>query len=230
MTIGIYSLIWDNSDKVYIGQSVNIEKRFISHKSKFNKQKHSSYLQNMFNKYGMPKLRVVEQCPISELDNKEKYWISVTMNVNISEGGSNGLNGVNSPKCGYTKPQILIVAKMLCNPVFTNDSISISTGVSKWTIESIRKKKRHSWLSEEYPEIWSKISSIKRYSISQERRFESHAIVEDCKGNKYEVFNIASFCRQHNLNKGHMCAMIRGEINIHKGFKLIENLKGGSDE
>lgn len=37
-------------------------------------------------------------------------------------------------------------------------------------------------------------------------------------GEKYDVVGISTFCKLHNLNKGAMCAVIRGDTVHHKGW------------
>lgn len=225
MAIGIYKLVWNNSDKIYVGQSVNIENRYINHMSKFRNNQHSAYMQNMYNKYDSPQLVILEECSISELDHKEIYWISVSDTVNISVGGSNGLFGVNSPRCRYTKEQIVLVAQLLTNPNYTDFEISELTGVSCGTIMGIRKRKRHNWLAEEFPDLWKSLEDISRFSTAQARRFKTDCTLCDVDGKYHIVTNISKFAKENNLNKGHLCALVRGEILSHKGYTLVENRK-----
>lgn len=52
-TAGIYKISCINSDKIYIGESVNISRRIQKHFSLLRHNKHSNpILQNMFNKHG----------------------------------------------------------------------------------------------------------------------------------------------------------------------------------
>lgn len=53
MTIGVYVITHIASRKFYVGSSVNIEKRFIEHRSKLNRGKHHCrHLQHAWDKYG----------------------------------------------------------------------------------------------------------------------------------------------------------------------------------
>jgi group I intron endonuclease len=53
MTTGIYIIINELTEKYYLGSSVNIEKRWVEHKSLLKSNKHHSKpLQNAYNKYG----------------------------------------------------------------------------------------------------------------------------------------------------------------------------------
>jgi len=44
MTIGIYKLVFEGTDKVYIGQSICIEKRFNNHLCELRKERYILYL------------------------------------------------------------------------------------------------------------------------------------------------------------------------------------------
>ena len=85
--IGIYK-ITSPVNKVYIGQSVDINTRFYRYKSlKCNKQPH---LYNSLVKYGVSnhKFEIIHECKASELNNLEKYYINIYSSFN----NKNGLN------------------------------------------------------------------------------------------------------------------------------------------
>lgn len=80
MTIGIYCITCNPTNKVYIGQSINIRSRKNQHLQDLLKNKHcNSYLQNAFNKYGRSNFSftVFENCSKKELNEKEAYWINL---------------------------------------------------------------------------------------------------------------------------------------------------------
>ena len=69
--IGIYK-ITSPTGKIYIGQSVDIERR----KSEHNKFCHSGKLRNSFKKHGFEnhKFEIKEECSIELLNERERYW------------------------------------------------------------------------------------------------------------------------------------------------------------
>jgi len=71
--IGIYKII-SPSNKVYIGQSVNIRKRFNAYR--YAKCKGQIKLYRSFIKYGVEKhiFEIIEECNIEELNKKERYY------------------------------------------------------------------------------------------------------------------------------------------------------------
>jgi hypothetical protein len=89
--IGIYK-ITSPTKKVYIGQSINIEKRFKQYKSLNSKQQ--PRLNYSFLKYGVEIhiFEVIEECSIELLNERERYWQEY---YNVIE-----INGLN---CHLTK-------------------------------------------------------------------------------------------------------------------------------
>lgn len=84
--IGIYK-ITSPTKKVYIGQSVNIERRFKEYKRSLAKGQ--VLLNRSFLKYGIErhKFEIICECEITELNNKERYF-----QLLYSAIGKNGLN------------------------------------------------------------------------------------------------------------------------------------------
>jgi len=72
--IGIYK-ITSPSNRVYVGQSVNIEQRISKYKI-LNNCKNQIKLYNSFLKYGTNKhvFEIIEECNIELLNEKERYW------------------------------------------------------------------------------------------------------------------------------------------------------------
>ncbi len=76
--IGIYKIINHINNKIYIGQSIDIDRRFKEHirTSKLNKD--NMPIHKAMYKYGIENFSIVviEECEISLLDEKEKYYIN----------------------------------------------------------------------------------------------------------------------------------------------------------
>lgn len=93
---GIYKIENLINGKIYIGKSVNIEKRFKTHiNDSFNKNKpsYNHLIHRAIRKYGVENFSfdVIEQCSEDELDQKEVYWI-YTYNCCVLDGEDNGYN------------------------------------------------------------------------------------------------------------------------------------------
>jgi len=78
MTCGIYGIKNKINNKMYIGQSINIDKRQKIHKSLLKNNKHfNRHLQNSYNKRGKEEFEylVLEECDRNKLSIKEEEWI-----------------------------------------------------------------------------------------------------------------------------------------------------------
>lgn len=79
---GIYKITCSISGKVYIGSSLDCEKRFHQHVNHLRKGKHhNSYLQRAWDKYGKNhfKFEVIERVGEKQkLIEREQYWIDTT--------------------------------------------------------------------------------------------------------------------------------------------------------
>lgn len=93
--VGIYGIHNLITDKWYVGQSVDILKRWKHHRWALNGGYHyNTYLQRSWVNYGEQSFEflVLEECDSNELDSKEKCWIiemeSLSDGYNLCEGGN----------------------------------------------------------------------------------------------------------------------------------------------
>lgn len=80
-TSGIYMILFLTSGKAYIGQSINIDRRWVDHKSRLkhgSKHNKNPFMQNSYNKYGFNDMKflVVENCIKADLNDREAFWIN----------------------------------------------------------------------------------------------------------------------------------------------------------
>lgn len=238
MTIGIYGIYFHKADKLYVGQSSNIELRLNCHISMLNRGAHANgFMQTAYNKDKSFDSWVVQVCEISQLDEFEEYWMSQFnvinegVNIALAYDRTKGKSGAfDTKKYKYTKEQITNVFFMLLDPANTIIDIHNKLGVSRDVINQVASLNRHNWLEEEYPEHIQtlKDTSGKRFKASNDpmRKGGKAAIVRDPELKEYLVTNQADFCKEHKLNRGWFAALIRGETKHHKGWTLK---KGGVD-
>lgn len=102
---GIYKITNQIDGKVYIGQSVNIQRRWKEHKINYkvsHDKQHNIYLYNAIKKYGLENFNfeIIEQCSPEELDDREIYWIKYYESFN-KEKGYNLTRGGGGKRCNY---------------------------------------------------------------------------------------------------------------------------------
>jgi group I intron endonuclease len=91
MSCGIYKIENLVDGKIYVGSSINIEKREYKHFWMLNKNIHdNNHLQHSFNKLGSEnfKFETIEECEVTLLNDKENYYIN-QYNSNKQEFGYN---------------------------------------------------------------------------------------------------------------------------------------------
>lgn len=227
MTIGIYAVYFPNIDKIYIGQSQNIEQRFNAHRSIFKKG-HYNYKMAEAYKIDIPEYVILLECPITELNSNEIYYIndfdSIRLGLNIHYGGDAGLPGYTSGRCKNTKEELEIAFNLLADPTLTKKQILQYSSVSGSVLDAIISKKRHVWLHEYYPSVSKLVLTNKsnRAVNAQQNRFTTNVYLISPEGIEYLCTNRNKFAKEHNLNSGHLGAVIRQQETQHKGWKLKE--------
>jgi len=73
---GIYKISFPGANDVYIGSSKQLRRRKSVHFQKLSRGSHPNYkLQTFFNKYHHVKFEILEYCNLSELREKEQFYI-----------------------------------------------------------------------------------------------------------------------------------------------------------
>lgn len=86
---GIYQIRNTQNGKVYIGQTRDLKFRIYEHIRVLRRgEHHNRYLQRAFDKYGESafEFSILEECPIEELDAKEKEWIKRLRSMDAAKG------------------------------------------------------------------------------------------------------------------------------------------------
>lgn len=73
MICGIYKITNISNNQCYIGQSINIEKRWKDHQRALD----NYAIHKALRKYGIQNFtfEIIELCKVEELNTKEQYWI-----------------------------------------------------------------------------------------------------------------------------------------------------------
>jgi group I intron endonuclease len=75
---GIYAIIQIVTGRTYVGQAVDIARRWRDHRAALRAQRHrNAYLQRTWDKYGLECFAfvVVEECGIEQLTEREQFWL-----------------------------------------------------------------------------------------------------------------------------------------------------------
>lgn len=230
MTCGIYLLEFEGTDRVYIGQSVDIEKRYQTHLSKARRGIHAEKLQKAFNTYGVPNLHILKVCDESLLDYEEECLIdefnSVIDGFNTAKkpGGGHGLFGQDI-NAKYTNDKIIEAFLLLVdNPKLTSLEIAEIAEVSKYTVDSLSSIPRK-WLEDLFPEQYSILknrSTILRFGKNKtlaDRNNNYPCLISPC-GSVYTVENCSQFSKEHGLNNAHVIQVLKGKEKQHKGWRV----------
>lgn len=108
---GIYTITNLINNKVYIGQSIDIIKRFYSHKSSLNRDCHQNiFLQRSWNKFGENnfKFEIIEKCNDNDLDIREVYYINLLSSNNDKYGYN-----LTSGGCKFKVNEQILINKSL---------------------------------------------------------------------------------------------------------------------
>ena len=124
MSCGLYKITNKINGKIYIGQSINIERRWQQHiyEAKNCNQVASQYaIHKAFQKYGVENFifEIIELTSSQTLNDREKYWIKYynTYNngYNETQGGNTGprLQGEKNPKAKLKNKDVQIIRDRL---------------------------------------------------------------------------------------------------------------------
>lgn len=234
MTCGIYVLSFEGTDKVYIGKSNNVERRFKEHLYRLkncteetcdNIKLYSAYLT-----YGTPNITILENVSHEDLGVAEQTWInefdSMHNGLNICAGGTGGF-GCNAPNSKYSEENVIKVFELLCKKDKPTRKIAEETKVKVSTVQSILLGTTHTWLSEEYPE---KYKEMRDTSKSRSVEFQSagglgylYPTLIGPDGTEYKnIDNISEFARVHNIDRSVLSKVLNGTEKSISGYRLID--------
>lgn len=177
-TCGIYKIENIINGKVYIGQSVEIEKRKNRHLRELREGKHKNiHLQRAFDKYGEDSFKhiIIEKCHKAKLNEREKFWISFynsnnyNYGYNQDSGGQEGKvmnedarNRIGSSRIYPTGCEVhnslfdekdVVDIKYMLLEGYDTCSIALKYNVGKHAILNIRNLKTYIEIAEEVNEL-----------------------------------------------------------------------------
>lgn len=218
MTIGIYKLSF-NEDNIYIGQSIDIERRYRQHISAMKNKTNNPNLNNAFELYGLPIMTVEQICTISELNILEDKFINEysinnkLLNIKQSSKDTPRLVGESNGNAKFSNTQVVEVLYLLTdeNPL-SREEISNKTKVNLHTVNAIKNMCTHLWLEEAYPE---------RYNLLKDIKYTHYYILSPTK-EVFEFTNIAQFAASKGLDRSTLCKVLNGKRTSHLGWTKLQ--------
>jgi group I intron endonuclease len=214
--IGIYKITSPNN-RVYIGQSVNIENRFLSYKNLHKRNNKLVILYRSFLKYGVENhiFEIIEECGIELLNERERYWQD---HYNVLENGLNcRLTKTNdrSGKLGKETRDKIGLSK-IGNKYFLNKKHSQET---KNKISLGNTGKRHSEEVNKSKGRKGKVSPMK--GVFSENHHRSVKVLQfDLNDNLIKEWNsLMDIKRELNFHIGNVSSCLKGNLKTYKKYK-----------
>ena len=139
---GIYKIENSLNHHCYIGQSVDIYRRWNTHKRVYKNndiQEYNTSLYRAFRKYNIENFsfEIIEECNVEELNEREMYWIKF---YNSYHNGYNQTIGGEGRSCSgmyLTNDDVEEITQMLKTTNLSNQEISLHFNVSENMISAI---------------------------------------------------------------------------------------------
>lgn len=232
MDVGIYRLVFNGTNKCYIGQTVSLSKRLSSHLAAIKAGKGALKLSNAVKEFGEPVLEILLECKEEELDKYEDEAISIFNSVNngfntLSNAGDiprPDNSGDKNGKSIFTNKEIesifLNIYSMLDKrPVELSKLLNVSISLINAIITGVN----HRWLRDVYPIEYDTLINIKgsrNNGKSAKERGIIYPIIVSPDNKEYIVNNIRQFALLHKLDRGCLNRLLNGKAKSHKGWKL----------
>lgn len=217
--VGIYLLSFIGSDKVYIGQSSNIHYRYGQHVCDLAKGISTKRLQAEYYKYGLPKLTVLEETQLGDLDIREQFYIS---KYNSVEDGLNSCPNLVGDYANNIEKYKEAIRLMVEQPDMPLKDISSMLELPYSRISNLSTLSNIEKLPDPLlPEI-EKLKKARdgrakpRINISA----KNYPMVLDPYGREHLVIKAASFCKEHNLDPGGFSRLLNGKRSSYKGWTV----------
>ncbi len=210
---GVYQIRCMPTGQMYIGSTVELQKRWSRHRCNLRKGEHQNfYLQQAWDKYGEVNFEfsVLELASESDLLRVEQAWIDKT-------GCADRGVGFNiSPVAGSTGDLFAQVWEGFVDPDGNEVTITNLHGFCRQHELDFPSMHRLAMGK-------SKLKSYKGWTHKNSVRQRDYVKTYDGfiapNGHRIgPITNLAAFCREHGLDNTHMVAVARGRICSHRGW------------
>lgn len=158
--IGIYKIVNNINGKFYVGQSNDIDRRFVEHCSPSRYKQSNIPVDWAIHKYGKENfsLIVLQECSVEELNELETYWIDKTNAIkegyNCNRGGDCGSRGEGNPRAKLSASDVMFIRKCYNERLVTQKEAYESVR-DKITFSSFRAVWQGKTWSDIMPEVYT---------------------------------------------------------------------------
>lgn len=235
MTIGIYLGSPKNTDKVYIGQSNNIEARIARHNSDMVRGVHTAKMQKAFDEYGEFDWEVLEECTEENLNDRETFYISI-FNSTV-DGFNTYKDALEAPPAykgilnGNARTEDIPVYKKILDATISNPKYSIYkiaeiVGCPYYTVDHLWQG-GYTWLKDIFPEEYVAVRNLSgtRQIGGKSLAQQGKELIEVLNPELviYKIDNIRKFAKEHNIDAGDLTNVLNKKAGSVKKW-IIKDL------
>ena len=150
---GIYKITNKINGKCYIGQSVDIKRRWSEHRSSVEDITLDSKLIRAMRKYGLENFtfEVLEECELDLLNEREEYYVEFYNSYFHGYNSTFGGDGSSGFPVAILHEQLLEIYDLLANSNLTQRQIALKYGVGEDMISHINNGHNRKLPGYEYP-------------------------------------------------------------------------------
>ena len=207
MSCGIYKIQNKINNKCYIGQSINIDRRWKEHKRKYYFEDTKFY--RAIRKYGLENFEfsIIEECSPEDLDERENYWI---VYYNTIEEGYNSLLSNQSTlnkECVLSETEFLILIDKIQNSDISfselADEFHLTEGYIYQINRGIRRRRNYN-----YP-----LRNLNNSNVG--KILDKETIDNVILDLKSYLFSFEDICINYNINSNTLQNINRG-LHYHR--------------
>lgn len=232
---GIYQILCATNGKVYVGSGINLQDRWLNHKSELNRGKHHNImLQRAWNKYGATSFifSILEIVSPDKLVEREQYWIDATgccdrqKGYNILPNARSGL-GMKMPadivekqRARFSKTwEGFIDPEGNPAPPITNlSAFCRDRRLSQSAMQSLAKGNANFQSHKGWTHQGSPPRRPYRGSPKGTNAIAWEGFI-DPQGNPVPpITNLSAFCAEHGLEPANMRSLAYGKRQSHRGW------------
>lgn len=232
--IGIYKITNDINDKIYVGQSVDIKKRWSQHiYYALNPSKCNMIINFEMRKLGIDhfKIETIEECPVEKLDEREIYWIdfydSYHNGYNATEGGKS-LRGEKHPRAFFKNEEVWAIRELYAMHIPFRKAWLLyqNTGISKRGFQKIWRydtwKNVHEDVYTEENKKWHKTYAVGHTKDQIGQSSNDKKLLQDEIDKMYQDYLSGMTFFQISKKYNRDCGVIEKYMNNPKEVKRVK--------